>query len=204
MTDPSSGTRVSEPARAASSSRPSAAVTLASPTGCAGPEGSDGTDARGGSDTVGAGAGGGGTGEDVAGAGADHDGAGAVFAGTAAGESAGAGGRLHAAAVRIASPHPAAAAIVPCLIEIRPRADGTVCRGSLPCRRARQHGGGTAQPKLGISPTVVDMSITAKAAPCGSVTAANRPNGLSIGPKCSFPPCFWVFDTASSQSGTPK
>ncbi len=121
------------------------------------------------------------------------------------GDSSGAGGMAHPAVARIAGPHPAAAGIVLCLIDIRPRAAGTRVRGQSavpPGTAARR--AGAAQPKLGISPTVVDMSITAKAAPCGSVTAANRPNGLSIGPKCSFPPCFWVFATASSQSGTPK
>lgn len=71
-------------------------------------------------------------------------------------------------------------------------------------RAVGQSGSRAAQPNFGISPTVVDMSITAKAAPCWSATAAKRPNGLSIGPKCSFPPCFFAFSTASSQFGTPK
>lgn len=188
--------------RTASSRRPSAAVTFASPTGPAGPDGPDGPEG------VGEGADADGRGTDGTGDGV-HDGADDCFGELpcceSPGDSSGAGGVLHPAVARIASPHAAAAAIVPCLIEIRPRAAGTRVRGQSavsPGTATRQ--AGAAQPKLGISPTVVDMSITAKAAPCGSVTAANRPNGLSIGPKCSFPPCFWVFATASSQSGTPK
>ncbi len=193
-------------------------MTLPSPTGSAGP------DCDGGS------GGGGGVGENEGDAGAGTEGEGgsgeveeegayegAAAAGCAPGDIGGAGGIAHEAVVTITSPHPAAAtatAVRP--IGSAPTRSNSRIRGEV-CRAVRRHGpagpcgpAGAAgpaaggQPKLGISPTVVDMSITAKAAPCGSVTAANRPNGLSIGPKCSFPPCFCVFDTASSQSGTAK
>ncbi len=56
----------------------------------------------------------------------------------------------------------------------------------------------------GISPSVLVVSITEKFAPCGSVSAANRPKGVSIGPNCSVAPSFVAFETASSQSATPK
>ena len=57
---------------------------------------------------------------------------------------------------------------------------------------------------FGISPSVVVMSITEKLAPCGSLSAANLPNGVSIGPNRRTPPCSVARATAASQSGTVK
>ncbi|KPH99056.1 hypothetical protein OV450_5305 [Actinobacteria bacterium OV450] len=73
-----------------------------------------------------------------------------------------------------------------------------------PRGRHRPERDGYASDIFGMSPFVFDMSITANAAPCWSVSAAKRPKGLSIGPKWSVPPCFFAFATASSQSGTAK
>lgn len=65
----------------------------------------------------------------------------------------------------------------------------TVCarghRAGEVARPARGHGARTkdyASANGGISPTVFVMSMTEKFAPCGSVSAAKRPKGLSIGP----------------------
>lgn len=57
---------------------------------------------------------------------------------------------------------------------------------------------------LGSSPWVVLMSMTAKDAPCGSLSAAKRPNGLSIGPNRRMPPRSVAFATAASTSSTVK
>lgn len=209
MTASSSGTRVSWFRRTASSSGRSAAVTFASPTGAAGPD-VDGGSGEG--EGAGEAATGGavGVGGEVVVGGADGSGSSeGAGEGSALGDSGGAGGVVHEVIASTASPQPTAATTAPRLMESAPAPEQPepAYRGrSLPGRAAPRHGGGPhpAQPKAGISPTVVDMSITAKAAPWGSVTAAKRPNGLSIGPKCSFPPCFFVFSTASSQFGTPK
>lgn len=57
---------------------------------------------------------------------------------------------------------------------------------------------------LGISPAVVVRSMIEKLAPCGSLSAANRPKGLSMGPKRSTPPSLVAVATASSQLATLK
>lgn len=65
-------------------------------------------------------------------------------------------------------------------------------------------GGYDTSVSFGMSPSVVVMSITEKFAPCGSLMAANRPNGVVIGPKRRTPPSLAAFATASSQSSTVK
>ncbi len=58
--------------------------------------------------------------------------------------------------------------------------------------------------RVGISPRVAVTSITEKFAPWGSLSIANRPNGVSIGPSRSAPPASVARDTAPSQSATVK
>lgn len=80
---------------------------------------------------------------------------------------------------------------------------GPVLRADRPRRRGSSAQAVTSE-SFGISPSVVLTSITENAAPCGSLSAANRPNGLVIGPNRRIAPRSVAFATAASQSSTVK